>query len=85
MRKVYFLTALIFFGFAGFILAQETQEHNPSSHTLKRHKVGAFLGNSLIHGVKNTQSGKEQYVLAPTLRPGLRILASPQVGYRNLQ
>lgn len=67
MRKVNFLTALIFFGFTGFILAQETQEHNPSSHTLKRHKIGAFLGNSLIHGVKNTQSGKEQYVLAPTL------------------
>jgi hypothetical protein len=33
---------------------------------IKRHKVGAYLGYSLIHEVHNTQTGKEQYVLAPT-------------------
>ena len=47
------------------LLAQE-DSHEASEHSINRHKVGLFLGNSLIHEVHNTQTGKEQYVLAPT-------------------
>jgi hypothetical protein len=66
MRKVYYISAVLLLNLTGFVTAQENQEHKKSSHLLKRHKVGAFLGNSLIAEVKNTQTGKEQYVLAPT-------------------
>jgi hypothetical protein len=65
MKKVYLLIAAFFFIFAGSALAQDGEVAKPAPE-LKRHKVGAFLGNSLIHGVHNTQTGKEQYVLAPT-------------------
>jgi len=67
MKKIYFLTVFAFFTFVGLVKAQE-EEHQPAAeHSIKRHRVGVFLGNALIHGVKNTQTGKEQYVLAPTL------------------
>ncbi len=69
MKKIYFLIAIVFFAFTGISSAQE-EEHAtaPTKHVnIKRHRVGVFLGNALIHGVKNTQTGKEQYVLAPTL------------------
>lgn len=46
--------------------AQDETPHHTTDHLLKRHKVGAFFGNALIHGVKNTNTGKEQYILAPT-------------------
>jgi hypothetical protein len=66
MKKIYFLFAVLFFVFTGLVSAQHEEVSKPT-HGMKRHKVGAFLGNSLIHGVHNTQTGKEQYVLAPTV------------------
>jgi len=67
MRKIYFLTLITFFAFIGICIAQEEEHETKVEHSIKRHRVGIFLGNALIHGVKNTQTGKEQYVLAPTL------------------
>jgi len=68
MNKVYFLLILIFFAFTGIATAQEEEHDAPTDHSdIKRHRVGVFLGNALIHGVKNTQTGKEQYLLAPTI------------------
>ena len=46
--------------------AQNENSKSDKSHLLKRHKLGAFLGNAVIHGVHNTKTGHEQYVLAPT-------------------
>lgn len=66
MKKTYFLIAVIYFTITGVATAQHEEVSKPS-HSLKRHKIGAFLGNALIHGVHNTQTGKEQYVLAPTV------------------
>jgi hypothetical protein len=42
------------------------KESSNSIEPLKRHKLGVYLGNSLIREVHNTQTGKEQFVLAPT-------------------
>lgn len=67
MRKIYFLTICSLALFFNSLQAQEEQEHSSIEHAMKRHRVGVFLGNALIHGVKNTQTGHEQYVLAPTL------------------
>lgn len=47
---------------AGATLAQE---HEAEENPLKRNKLAVFLGNSIIHGVHNTQTGKEQYEVAP--------------------
>lgn len=66
MNRIYFLSLALFFTFSGLVKAQEKDHESVPSHTLKRHKIGAFVGNALIHGVHNTQTGKEQYVLAPT-------------------
>ncbi len=65
MIKIYFLTACLQVIFYSSLLAQENS-HELDNITLKRHKIGLFLGNTLIHEVRNTQTGKEQYVLAPT-------------------
>jgi hypothetical protein len=67
MKNIYFLTAIAFFIVIGFANAQEEGHEAHAEHMIKRHRVGVFLGNALIHGVKNTQTNKEQYVLAPTL------------------
>ena len=65
MIKIYFLTLFSLVLFFNPILAQE-EHHEESEVSLKRHKLGLFLGNALIHGIHNTQTGKEQYILAPT-------------------
>ncbi len=65
MSKIYFLTAICLALFINPTFAQQ-ESHESSEAPLKRHKAGLFLGNSLIHEVHNTQTGKEQYVLAPT-------------------
>ena len=68
MKKIYFLTVCLHVLFFNFIQAKEEQEHSINSeHSVKRHRIGVFLGDALIHGVKNTQTGEEQYLLAPTL------------------
>ncbi len=68
MTKVYFLLIPVFFAFTGIATAQEEEHETTTEHyNIKRHRVGVFLGNALIHGVKNTQTGKEQYLLAPTI------------------
>ena len=48
------------------VFAQENHQESVPTHKIKRHKIGAFLGNAVIHGVHNTKTGHEQYVLAPT-------------------
>ena len=65
MKGIHFFTCIFIFFVASSLFAQE-ESHKITEHSLKRHKIGAFLGNSLIHEVHNTQTGKEQYVLAPT-------------------
>ena len=65
MKAIYFLNAILLLFTSSFSNAQESSHHE-ALNPLKRHKVGAFLGNSLIHEVHNTITGKEQYVLAPT-------------------
>lgn len=65
MKGYHFLIAIIFMFAINPILAQ-VEHHEQSEFSLKRHKVGIFMGNSLIHEVHNTHTGKEQYVLAPT-------------------
>ena len=57
--------SLIFFVTTSLFAQHETQHRTESP--LKRHKVGVFVGNALIHGVHNTNTGKEQYVIAPTV------------------
>lgn len=64
--RSYFLTIAFCLSMISGVLAQETQHSSESIHKLKRHKLGAFLGNAVIHGVHNTRTGHEQYVLAPT-------------------
>lgn len=64
MRIIYFFIILFLLTSSNFTLAQKD---SGTSHALKRHKVGAFLGNAVIHGVHNTKTGKEQYVIAPTI------------------
>jgi hypothetical protein len=65
MIKLYFLTVFSLVLCINSLQAQE--EHHPKTeNSLKRHKLGLFTGNTLIHGVHNTHTGKEQYVLAPT-------------------
>lgn len=65
MKVTYFLAiaAILFVSTVSF--AQE-EHHETLEGSLKRHKVAAVLGYSLIHGVQNTQTGKEQYLIAPT-------------------
>lgn len=66
MKAHYFLIPIVFAFASDPIFAQE--EHAPElENSLKRHKVGLFTGNTIIHGVHNTHTGKEQYVLAPTI------------------
>ena len=65
MIKIYFLTVFCLVLFFNPILAQE-EHHAETEVSLKRHKLGLFTGNTLIHGVHNTHTGKEQYILAPT-------------------
>ncbi len=66
MKRVYLLSVIAFFAFVGLAKAQHEEESHETESSVKRHRLGVFLGNALIHGVKNTQTGKEQYVLAPT-------------------
>jgi hypothetical protein len=47
-------------------MAQEEEHKSEPAHNMKRHKVGVFLGNAIIHGVQNSITGQEQYILAPT-------------------
>lgn len=47
------------------LLAQEEIQHEEGLMP-KRHKLGLYLGNSVVHEVHNNLTGKEQYVLAPT-------------------
>ena len=65
MRNFYLLTLCLLVLFFNPLKAQE-EDHHDSESALKRHKAAVVLGNSLIHGVKNTQTGKEQYLVAPT-------------------
>ena len=66
MKASHFLVAVILFTVSSTLFAQK-DAHESEIHPLKRHKIGAFLGNALIHGVHNTKTGKEQYVIAPTI------------------
>ena len=66
MKNTFFITALIFLSVINITQAQHEEQNDEDIHGLKRHKIGAFLGNALIHGVHNNNTGKEQYVLAPT-------------------
>ena len=66
MSKIFLITALVFFSIFSITHAQQEDQDNEGIHGLKRHKIGAFLGNALIHSVHNTQTGNEQYVIAPT-------------------
>ncbi len=65
MKGYHFLFAIVFTMAFNPIFAQEN-DHQANETHLKRHKVGLFSGNTLIHGVHNTHTGKEQYILAPT-------------------
>ena len=65
MKVRHFLIAIVFIFTINPVLAQE-EHHKKSEISLKRHKIGFFIGNTLIHEVHNTHTGKEQYVLAPT-------------------
>jgi hypothetical protein len=65
MKAIYFLPLVLLFAVSTSSFAQE-ESHEVIENSLKRHKVGAFLGNAVIHGVHNSQTGKEQYVIAPT-------------------
>ena len=66
MKVIHFLAFVFLFTLATTVIAQE-DAHETHTNPLKRHKIGAFLGNALIHGVHNTRTGKEQYVIAPTI------------------
>jgi len=66
VSRVHFLIAVVFFSFSASVQAQDENHKSNNLHLLKRHKLGAFVGNALIHGVHNNITGKEQYVLAPT-------------------
>jgi len=66
MKRIFFLVIIAFLAFTSISKAQEEKHKSNSEHVLKRHEVGAFLGNALIHGVQDTRTGKEQYVVAPT-------------------
>ena len=66
MKAFHFLAFVFLFSLATTVIAQEDAQET-HANPLKRHKVGAFLGNALIHGVHNTRTGKEQYVIAPTI------------------
>lgn len=65
MKGYNFLIALVLVIAFNPIFAQENN-HQVVETALKRHKIGLFSGNTLIHGVHNTHTGKEQYILAPT-------------------
>ncbi len=65
MTNKYFLTTCFLFIIFSSVYSQEKQ-HEADLINLKRHKVGLFLGNTLIHEVRNSHTGNEQYVLAPT-------------------
>lgn len=65
MKGYNFLIVLVLALAFNPIFAQEN-DHLAIETQLKRHKIGLFSGNTLIHGVHNTHTGKEQYVLAPT-------------------
>jgi len=66
VSRIHFLIAVVFFSFSASVQAQDENHKSNNLHLLKRHKLGAFVGNALIHGVHNNITGKEQYVLAPT-------------------
>jgi len=66
MKVCHFLVAVVLFTVSSTLFAQK-KAHESEIHPLKRHKAGVFLGNALIHGVHNTVTGKEQYVIAPTI------------------
>jgi len=65
MKVTYFLAIATILFTSTVSFAQE-EHHEASEGSLKRNKAAAVLGYSLIHGVQNTQTGKEQYVIAPT-------------------
>lgn len=61
MKQYRLIIAALLVGICQPLLAQEGEEI-----MLKRHKMGLYLGNSVVHEVHNNLTGKEQYVLAPT-------------------
>ena len=65
MNKLLFLVVCFLVQGINTVQAQE-EHHAESGNLLKRHKIGIFTGNTLIHDVHNTHTGKEEYVLAPT-------------------
>jgi len=66
MRAFFLVLTTILISFS-LVLATDSEEENSKEEVLlSRHKVGLYLGNSLIREVHNTRTGKEQYVLAPT-------------------
>jgi hypothetical protein len=66
MKTFQFSALCLIFFVTTSLFAQHEAQHGTESQ-LKRHKLGVFLGNALIHGVHNTSTGKEQYVIAPTV------------------
>jgi len=65
--NLYRFFAAIFFTIHSICSIAQEVSHETTAPSLKRHKAGVFLGNALIHGVHNTKTGKEQYVIAPTI------------------
>ena len=65
MKKILFLSACIIS--LAFFQARAQEEAKSEEHeTLKRNKIAVVLGDALIHEVRNTTTGQEQYVMAPT-------------------
>lgn len=66
MKSLQILALGLFLSVSTSLFAQD-RHPQASSLALKRHKLGVMIGNALIHGVHNTKTGKEQYVIAPTI------------------
>ena len=66
MKSLQILALGLFLSVSTSLFAQDRHLQSSPS-TLKRHKLGVMIGNALIHGVHNTKTGKEQYVIAPTI------------------
>ena len=64
MNKLLFLVVCVLVQGINMVQAQE-EHHEESENALKRHKIGLFTGNTLIHDVHNTHCTLQDDFIIP--------------------
>jgi len=65
MNKITFLI-VCFLSITFFQAIAQEEAQSEEQESIKRNKIAVVFGDALIHEVRNTTTGKEQFVMAPT-------------------